>query len=225
MRVEDEPYALHSEEECHRRRLLLAQAHIKPLSDFLDTIRAKSGSAYDIPCFDPCDGGIEAKALFLLEAPGPKAVNSGGHTTDTGDAHQPDSRAVGSGYVSRNNPDQTAKNICALMQSANIERRDTILWNIVPWYVGNGQNIRPVDAQDMEKALPHLPGLLALLPNLQVIVLLGKKAQLAEVHIQKLIGVPIVRTYHPSPRVFNRWPEKKKQAHDAFLSVAKLLVW
>lgn len=158
---------------------------------------------YRIPCFDPCDGGVEAKALFLLEAPGPKAIVST--------------------YVSRNNPDQTAKNIGALMQYANIERRDTLLWNIVPWYVGNGQKIRPVHARDLEEALPHLRDLLALLPNLQVIVLLGKKAQLAEAHIAKLTDVPIIKTYHPSPQVFNISSEKKQQIHADFLRVTKIL--
>ena len=40
-----------------------------------------------IPHFDPLDGGSNAQVLFLMEAPGPKASASG--------------------FVSRNNPDET----------------------------------------------------------------------------------------------------------------------
>ena len=76
------------------------------------------GEDHKIPQFDPLDGGIDAECLFLLEAPGPKAVNSG--------------------FVSRNNPDETAKNFFELNVGAGLERSKTITWNVVPWYVGSG---------------------------------------------------------------------------------------
>ena len=200
--LEDAPYALQSADEQRRRVTLLSQPHVKPLVDYLHVIRSHQ-SGRDLPYFDPCDGGILARALFLLEAPG--------------------RQAVGSTFISRNNPDQTAKNMCTLLQSAGIARRDTLLWNIVPWYVGDGSRIRPVTPQDIQEALPYLKGLLDLLPHLRVMVLVGKKAQSATGSIRQLTSVPILATDHPSPRVFNVWPEKRAQVLAVFSQVADLL--
>src|SRR5689334_1377344 len=69
----------------------LQEPHIAPLTAFVDHLRAEAGPGASIPYFDPWDAGIGAEILFLLEAPGPKAVKSG--------------------FVSRNNPDETAKNM------------------------------------------------------------------------------------------------------------------
>jgi hypothetical protein len=74
------------------------------------TIRRESG--FDVPDFDPLDGGVNAACLFVLEAPG--------------------SRAVGSGFVSRDNPDETAKNWMLLNHAAKMDRRRVAVWNIVP---------------------------------------------------------------------------------------------
>lgn len=170
--------------------------------DYLNVIRSHQPGR-ELPCFDPCDGGIRARALFLLEAPG--------------------RQAVGSAFISRNNPDQTAKNMCSLLQSAGLARRDTLLWNIVPWYVGDGSRIRPVTPQDIQEALPYLKGLLGLLPHLRVVVLVGKKAQSAIGSLRPLTNVPIRATDHPSPRVFNVWPEKRAQVLAVFSQAADLL--
>ncbi len=184
---EDAPYALLSPDECARRRALLAALpSMRPLAEFVQALRLRHGPACVIPDFDPCDGGTEARALFLLEAPGP--------------------RARVSGFASRNNPDQTARNLCGLMGAAGIARTDTLLWNIVPWYVGTSSRIRPVTPQDIAEAQAALRGLLALLPRLALIVLVGRKAQSARPFLQTLTPVPIMVTYHMSPQVFNISP-------------------
>jgi hypothetical protein len=84
-----------------------------------------------LPDFDPWDAGIDAEILFLLEAPG--------------------ARAVASTIVSRNNPDETAKNMFLLHQDACIPRARTLLWNVVPWYIGDGARIRAATPQDLEQ--------------------------------------------------------------------------
>ncbi len=112
MQPEDAPYLLKDETERKRRAEMLALPHVKPLEDYLAAIKARCGEGREMPHFDPCDGGINARALFLLEAPGPKAV--------------------GSTFISRNNPDPTARNLWHLMNDANIPRSDTLLWNVVP---------------------------------------------------------------------------------------------
>jgi uracil-DNA glycosylase len=201
---ESSSYALAKVEERQRRLKLLEQPHIKPLIEYLQIIQIEMGAEYAMPYFDPCDGGIEANVLFLLEAPGPKAV--------------------GSGFISRNNPDQTAKNMNELLQEAQIPRRNTLLWNIVPWYVGDQGRIRPVNKQDIRQALPFLQRLLQLLPHLEAVVLVGRKAQNALVEIQKLApDISIYQCYHPSPRVFNVWPEKRNAVLHIFEQIASKL--
>jgi hypothetical protein len=93
-------------------------------------MRVETGLFTKIPDFDPCDGGTRAHVLCLFEAPGPRAVESG--------------------FVSRNNPDQTARNIFELHQQAGLARTSVVLWNIVPWYVGTGQRIRKLGAEELE---------------------------------------------------------------------------
>lgn len=201
---EDAPNALKSPEECARRRALLtARASMRPLAEFVQALRAQHGPAYSIPDFDPCDGGTQARALFLLEAPGP--------------------RACASGFVSRNNPDQTAGNLCQLMDNAGIARKDTLLWNIVPWYVGTSSRIRPVIPQDITEAQEALQTLLALLPRLALIVLVGRKAQSARPFLQTLTPAPIMETYHMSPQVFNISLAMKQHTQSDFIAIAHAL--
>lgn len=199
----DEPWALRSQDECCRRQGLLAEDHMRPLADFLKHVRAELGPAYDIPGFDPCDGGVRARALFVLETPGPKAIKTG--------------------FVSRNNPDHTAKNLCDLLAEAGLDRADTLLWNIVPWNVTEFGHLRPLHSRDLEEAFPYLDSLLALLAELRVVVLVGQKAQSAEARIRAVSTAAIVKTNLPSQQVFNVWPEKRAQTLERFREVASIL--
>ena len=201
MKPEDEPYALNSPDERQRRIALLNQSHIAPLAKYLADIKAEHAEK-DLPCFDPCDGGVGAKVLFLLEAPGPKAV--------------------GSTFISRNNPDPTARNMCDLFQEAGISRSDTVIWNIVPWYVGDGDRIRAVNNDDIRQSLPYVEGLLSLLLNLKVIALVGKKAQSAKSQIRQLTSLPIIDTPHPSATNFNTRPHQKDEMRELIREIAAI---
>ena len=202
MQPEDAPDLLKDQAERDCRIGMLTLPHMKPLTDYLVSVRAKCGQDHHIPDFDPCDGGIQARALFLLEAPGPKARN---------------------GFVSRNNPDPTAKNLWQLMQDTGIPRQDTLIWNICPWYVGENGHILPVRAKDIQEALPYLRELLDLLPHLQKIVLVGKRAQSAKPFILSITSLPTMGTWHMSALVFNRWPDKKKKTQEDFAAIAQFL--
>ncbi len=116
------PRSLGDTDERTRRRAALARPHVAPLTAFVQQLRAERGQAYGIPDFDPADGGTSAELLYLLEAPGPKALVSG--------------------FISRDNPDETAKNFFLLNHEAGLERTRTVIWNIVPWYIGNGRRTR-----------------------------------------------------------------------------------
>lgn len=164
--------------------------HIAPLTTFVEALRT-GNTTYDIPYFDPWDGGIEAEVLFLFEAPGPQAK--------------------GSGFISRNNPDETAKNFFEFNKDL-ISRKRTVSWNIVPWYIGNndGSKIRPANSNDIATGIQPLMTLLKLLPKLRAIVLFGKKAQQGENLIAGLRPkIKLFKSPHPSPQVVNRSPEKK----------------
>lgn len=197
----DDTYALKSEDERQRRLEMLSLPHLRPLVEYLK--RVKSDCGHDIPYFDPCDGGVNATVLFLLEAPG--------------------RRAVGSTFISRNNPDQTASNMNELLMKAGIPRAITLLWNIVPWYIGDGKRIREARKSDIGQAMPYFLELIHLLPKLREIVLVGKNAQSARAAIQKHTSVPLVDAPHPSPKNFNSRPHKKTEAIQIFSELATRL--
>lgn len=199
----DLPYALGHIAEIERRLAMLSRPHIAPLVEYAQQITMKMGNDYEIPYFDPCDGGIFAETLFLMEAPGKKAV--------------------GSHFISRNNPDPSAKTMCTLLAEAELQRKATLIWNIVPWYIGNKSTIRPANKTDIEAALPFLKGLINFLPNLKAIMLVGRKAQSAKLQICQLTDARLFETHHPSQRVMNRWPERRVEMLETFKSLTSFL--
>lgn len=197
----DDPKSLRSAETRAQRLAAIDDHHVAPLTNFVRALRARMGTEYGIPYFDPLDGGTRADCLFLLEAPGPKAIASQ--------------------FISRDNPDETAKNIFLLCREAGIHRRRSVLWNVVPWYIGTGKKIRPANAGDLGVAAPALVELAALLPALHTVVLLGNKASIAKSSIAELL--PQVRVFsgpHPSPMFINRRPEHRAILLDRLREVA-----
>ncbi len=198
-----EVYALASAGEQQARRRLLADPEIAPLTRLVEEIRAEEGLHGEVPYFDPHDAGARARVLFLLEAPGPKAVESG--------------------FISRNNPDPTARNFLLLLKEAMIPRDETLLWNIIPWYIGTGERIRPARHSDIRAGEKYLQRLLALLPELKAIVLVGRKAQAAAKFLSGLTGARVFHTLHPSAQVITCWPEKRVQLLEELRSVRSFL--
>lgn len=170
----------------------LSQSHIAPLTRFVETLRTDIGPDAAIPYFDPWDGGVEAEILFLLEAPGPKAVSSS--------------------FVSRNNPDETAKNFFELNLAAGLPRKKTVIWNAVPWYIGTGSRIRAANTTDLEAGLRPLPRLLEQLPKLRMVVLVGRKAEKARSEINRVRPELLLFVCpHPSPMFVNRSPGNRER--------------
>lgn len=203
MTTRDEPKMLGRGEALRERKAQIYQPHVAALTNFVADLRREAGSGFYIPDFDPWDGGVDAELLFLLEAPGAKARDSG--------------------FVSRNNPDETAKNIFVISTEAGIDRAKTALWNTVPWYIGTETNIRPAKLIDIEAGLSPLPRLLALLPRLKAVVLLGKPAERAAVHFAD--PVRVFKSPHPSPMFINRNKIKNRAAIlSVFREVAGLVV-
>lgn len=200
----DAPKSLADPEVRAARVAALTSPHIAPLSAFAASVRAKAGPLAAVPEFDPHDGGIDAECLFLLEAPGP--------------------RAIASGFVSRNNPDETAKNWFELQREAGLARERTVLWNVVPWYIGSGHRIRPAETLDLDAGLPYVQELLALLPRLRAVALVGRKAQRAEVVVRQTSpGLRVFATPHPSPLFVNMAPANRAIILAALVDIAGFL--
>ena len=204
LETSDCPKSLKSPAARAARLALVDEPHVAPLNEYVRRIRQGVGAEKQIPFFDPLDGGIAATCLYLLEAPG--------------------ARAVSSGFISRNNPDESAKNFYELNREAGIPREGTVTWNIVPWYIGTGQKIRPARSEDLAAGLPHLMELLQLLPALRIVVIMGHKPTFAERHIKTARpDMEIVRSPHPSPLYVNHHPNNRDNILRIFRSVSQRL--
>lgn len=201
----DKPKSLRDPIAIQSRLGGIFEPHISPLTNFVQAIRKETSLNEKIPYFDPLDGGINAKCLFLFEAPGLRAVKSG--------------------FISRNNPDESAKNFFELNELAGLPRKLTISWNIVPWFIGTGEIIRPAKKKDIEEGKKSLLRLLVLLPNLIMIVLCGRKAQTVEPWMKEYChSLTVVKTWHPSPKCVNKYPNKKEEILQSLRSIKTQLV-
>ncbi len=186
------------------RRAMRSLPHVAPLARFVDEIRReREGFLGFVPDFDPLDGGVEAKALFLQEAPGPQAVKSG--------------------FVSRNNPDSTAENNFKFQNEAGIDRRTTVRWNVVPWYIGDGHRIRAATKEDLLEGHKYLERLLRLLGNLRLVALLGNNAQTAWDSSGLTCDLKIFRSYHLSPLSMNTSPARREHVMSTFRQISEEL--
>jgi len=167
---------------------MLNLPHIEPLARFAADLRIRHN--IEVPDFDPLDGGIRARILFLKEKPGPmtSAFRSG---------------RVGSGFISRDNDDPTAEATFRFMSEAGIPREDTLMWNVVPGWNGT----RKITRQELIDGVAEVRNLMELLPDIEVVVLVGKKAAKAEPLLAGT-GVIIRHSLHNSPLVRASKPEE-----------------
>ena len=158
-------------------------------SGLVDRIRAERGLTDQVPGFDEENGNERAKYLFLLEAPGPKAVESG--------------------KISFKNPDPSARNLRNQLTEAGIPYQEIAIWNIVPWYIGNdeGTSIRAAKGDDVRAGIEYLAPLVAAMPNLSCIILVGGAARQAHMFLSRTTEARIVSCHHTSARVMNPNPK------------------
>lgn len=156
----------------------------------------------DVPLFDPASGGTAARVLLLLESPGPRAATG----------------LRGSGLISMDNNDATAAHAFRGLVESGLPRELTLSWNIVPWYLAA---VRTPSSQELSDAAPHLGQLLTLLPDLRVVVLLGRAAQSGWA-VSGPAGVAAINAPHPSPQNFNTRPGARVAFVDALRAAAVL---
>ncbi|KQQ31591.1 uracil-DNA glycosylase [Methylobacterium sp. Leaf123] len=175
----DAPKSLRDSTCLDARRAMADAPHVRPLRAFAQAIAAERGAA--VPDPDPLDGGVGARLLLLLETPGPSIGRTG--------------------FVSRDNPTGTAANLFRFLAEAGIARRDTLIWNAVPWVIhAPGALNRAPRRSEAAAAAPYFAPLLALLPRLAVVVPAGRFARAASAPLSALRPeLPMVAIPHPSP--------------------------
>ena len=167
-------------------------------ANLVNRIRTERNLTSDVPGFDPENGNESAKFLFLLEAPGPKAVQSG--------------------QISFTNEDPSARNFREQLAAAGITRKEIALWNIVPWFICNEErtSIRPASGKDVRAGIEYLAPLVSAMPNLRCIVLVGGAARQAHMFLSHVTTARIVTCHHPAARVLNVNPEAANENIEIF---------
>ena len=204
------PKAFKDPAALKQRLTQIDNENVRALNQYVKALSKAKGEDYHIPLFDPADGGVGAKILLVLEAPGGRASGS----------------ARSSGFVSTDNNDSTAKNMSEFETEAGLERHLLVHWNIVPWYVGSGKKIRNSTAEEAEDGANELEKVLLLLPKLRVIVLLGQISQKAycEHFINKQIpNVTVLLSPHPSQRPLNHAPLNKNKIISVLRQAGELI--
>jgi hypothetical protein len=178
---DDAPRSLRDPAERARRKAMLGELHILPLAEYVARLR-KQGNG-QVPDFDPMDGGLYARALFLFEKPGRMTAEAEG----------------GSGFISRNNDDPTAEATYKFMRAAVIHRKLTLLWNVIPWWNGTTD----ITAEELNEGVSSIKELISLLPYVRAVMLVGGKAQRARPLLENMEDrrFKIFTSTHPSPIV------------------------
>lgn len=195
------------------------EPRVRLLNDWVADLRGRLEGEEAVPWFDPASGGVEARSLFLLEAPGRKAMGTEAGLARSG------SGIISVGIISVDNDDQTANNCWTLRQEAGLAYRESVHWNVVPWYLGTADRIAAPGRTGIQQAAPFLHQVISMLPRLEVVIPMGRKAQAGwsaytDLYAPKVRTVP---TWHPSPRVFNSRPTARQEVLQALKDAAQLL--
>lgn len=170
------------------RQQALSEPHIKPLNQAVDKIlRSNSNLAWRIPTFDPHDGGVDAEVLFVLEAPGPQSVITG--------------------FISRDNPDATARNWIKLSQEARLDRKRTAMWNICPQYICNKKgNVRRPSSSEIQTGYSFIKEhIIPKMNKIKLVVMVGESSRKCREQFKKdFPSLELDQCPHPSQMFINR---------------------
>ncbi|HEY5857552.1 MAG TPA: uracil-DNA glycosylase [Aldersonia sp.] len=134
--------------------------HVAPINALADEIADHNGLARGmVPYVDPDLGGVDARALVLLDNPSTKA--------ETG---------TGSGLLSLDNDDRTARNCREMYLKHGIDWREIVHWNVCPFPTENAKNGGSY-AAERARGAPSTRRLVALLPHLEIVLPLGANAR------------------------------------------------
>jgi hypothetical protein len=169
-------------------------SHVAPINHMVDELR--TGGDW-LPYVAPTYGGVNARMLAILRDPGPKTRDEGG-----------------SGMLSVDNDDPTAQRYLSFLTSAGIPLGELLAWNAYPWYI----NDKPTAGQ-LTRALPVLHRLIAMCPQLQVVMVHGGDAHKAwrmfsQSYPQTTQGLHVIETYHTSRQALQHPDPLVRQGRD-----------
>lgn len=171
----------------------LHEAHIAPITDLVDQL-SLIGRGF-IPHVAPLYGGVNAEVLLVFQDPGPMTQRDGG-----------------SGMLCAENNDPTAELFSNCLDAAGLDVGRTITWNAYPWYINKSPTASQLDAGIMP-----LRRLLELLPEVSVVMLMGRRAEDSWARFQKRypgeIGrYTVIASLHPSGRGITRGGQTSRAA-------------
>lgn len=174
------------------QRAGLRAAHVAPLNDLIGRLGDAKGGVR-LPLAAPWHGGIHAPALIVLN-----------------DAGEPREETT---FMCLRNPDRAAERQRHLMTEFEMDPADFCHWNGYPWpRTDPKRDLTPEQSLEGGGALLEVMGLMT---DLQMLLLLGRKAQdaadtvLPEIHAA-FPGLHIVRSLHPlgAKRTVDRQEQK-----------------
>lgn len=134
--------------------------HVRQLNDLADRIADAEGLPHGhVPYADPDLGGVKARMLVLLDNPSTKAE-----------------AGTGSGLLSLDNDDRTARNCREAYARHGVEWKDVVHWNVVPFPVAGVKNGGSTPAE-RQRGVPWTREVVKLLPNMEIVLLLGVAAR------------------------------------------------
>lgn len=157
----------------------LRAPHMAPITDYVDSLRSDGRW---LPYVAPLHAGANARMVTVLSDPGPRTLEDSG-----------------SGMLCVENDDQTAETQCELMAQAGLTPAHFLPWNAYPWYINRAPN-----ASELRQGAEALHGLLALLPDVVVVLLQGRSAQRVwqiVIRMFPAIGsrrLAVIESFHPS---------------------------
>jgi uracil-DNA glycosylase len=175
----------HSPRALRERRAITFDGPIGRLNRWVDDVRAETGE--QIPYFDPAAARLGTQVLMLFQDPSEVAE-------------------TGSGFISRHNNDQTARNAYLAADAAGLSYDICLHWNVIPWWVDNPAKPRRTLSAEAVRARPYLKAVLELLePAPSVIIVSGGAARHAwkaltrAGNLPQLHGARVLHCPHPSP--------------------------
>ncbi len=160
--------------DLNARRALLDTPSVIDLNGFVRRLREVTG--LESPWFDPLDGGVEARLLVLMESPSRRGYQNG--------------------FVSVDNDTPTGRRMREAFAAAGLRRERWVVWNVVPWYLGDDQRGRNPTLGERRRGEGWLRELLSLLPCLRAVLTLGAPAR--EGWRSLGLDLPHIAAPHPS---------------------------
>ncbi len=146
-------------EAISERRDGLSDPDVRDLTRWTVTVRDRLDPCHakTVCDFDPCGGGVRAKIIYL--------------------AQDPSSTATGTGFISPDNNDATARATTEACAEAGLGSQERIHWNVYPWWLGAPCPARVPHSRAL--GAEFLNELFDLLTEVVSVVLIGGEAEKA----------------------------------------------